>query len=269
MEVWKFLDTSFFAEANQLVQSFAGESRSDEDKNYEQTIAQLKDEIQILKTRLADETASKERAATAKDPAVEDLEKKVRELKEKNRQLILEKAELQRVSDSLKASGDLPDFVPDERERGSVLQRTLSRGGGAGECAPPDPLAARPTAPQCCCNCASSSDSEIVRKRSGDNEVPSNSTGRRAHKPQRRERSHRRAYFLWMLFCLGFSFLYRYSYVGIGETIEYSQVLARELWGWAREICQHGVRFVFSQWMWLFPGTAIVGEVGRACEASS
>ncbi|KHJ86866.1 protein kinase domain protein, partial [Oesophagostomum dentatum] len=84
-------------EANQLVQSFAGESRSDEDKNYEQTIAQLKDEIQILKTRLADETASKERAATAKDPAVEDLEKKVRELKEKNRQLILEKAELQRM----------------------------------------------------------------------------------------------------------------------------------------------------------------------------
>ncbi|CAJ0591780.1 unnamed protein product [Cylicocyclus nassatus] len=83
-------------EANQLVQSFAGESRSEEDKNYEQTIAQLKDEIQILKTRLADETASKERAATAKDPAVEDLEKKVRELKEKNRQLILEKAELQR-----------------------------------------------------------------------------------------------------------------------------------------------------------------------------
>ncbi|KAK6753900.1 hypothetical protein RB195_013096 [Necator americanus] len=83
-------------EANQLVQSFAGELRSEEDKNYEQTIAQLKDEIQILKTRLADETASKERAATAKDPAVEDLEKKVRELKEKNRQLILEKTELQR-----------------------------------------------------------------------------------------------------------------------------------------------------------------------------
>ncbi|PIO59139.1 hypothetical protein TELCIR_19408, partial [Teladorsagia circumcincta] len=50
----------------------------------------------ILKTRLADETASKERAATAKDPDVEDLEKKVRELKEKNRQLILEKTELQR-----------------------------------------------------------------------------------------------------------------------------------------------------------------------------
>ncbi|EYC01531.1 hypothetical protein Y032_0106g3743 [Ancylostoma ceylanicum] len=83
-------------EANQLVQSFAGEMRSEEDKNYEQTIAQLKDEIQILKTRLADEAASKERAATAKDPAVEDLEKKVRELKEKNRQLILEKTELQR-----------------------------------------------------------------------------------------------------------------------------------------------------------------------------
>ncbi|KAK6053692.1 protein kinase domain protein, partial [Cooperia oncophora] len=87
-------------EANQLVQSFAGESRSDEEKNYEQTIAQLRDEIQarsvILKTRLADEAASKERAATAKEPDVEDLEKKVRELKEKNRQLILEKTELQR-----------------------------------------------------------------------------------------------------------------------------------------------------------------------------
>ncbi|WKY11250.1 hypothetical protein Q1695_003092 [Nippostrongylus brasiliensis] len=87
-------------EANQLVQSFAGESKSDEDKNYEQAIAQLKDEIQarasILKTRLADEAASKERAATAREPDVEDLEKKVRELKEKNRQLILEKTELQR-----------------------------------------------------------------------------------------------------------------------------------------------------------------------------
>lgn len=33
-------------EANQLVQSFAGESKSDEEKNYEQTIAQLRDEIQ-------------------------------------------------------------------------------------------------------------------------------------------------------------------------------------------------------------------------------
>lgn len=37
----------FCVEANQLVQSFAGEMRSEEDKNYEQTIAQLKDEIQV------------------------------------------------------------------------------------------------------------------------------------------------------------------------------------------------------------------------------
>ncbi|VDO34630.1 unnamed protein product [Haemonchus placei] len=115
-------------EANQLVQSFAGESRSDEEKNYEQTIAQLRDEIQILKTRLADEAASKERAATAKEPDVEDLEKKVRELKEKNRQLILEKTELQRVSDSLMASGHFADFDSADCGRGQIIERTISRG---------------------------------------------------------------------------------------------------------------------------------------------
>uniref|UniRef100_A0A158PAC2 non-specific serine/threonine protein kinase n=1 Tax=Angiostrongylus cantonensis TaxID=6313 RepID=A0A158PAC2_ANGCA len=119
--------------ASQFIQSFSGELRSDEEKNYEQTIAQLRDEIQILKTRLADEAASKERAATAKDPAIEDLEKKVRELKEKNRQLILEKAELQRVSNPLigvqyeRLQKALEDNIAQLKLENDTLRAELSR----------------------------------------------------------------------------------------------------------------------------------------------
>ncbi|VDM51654.1 unnamed protein product [Angiostrongylus costaricensis] len=123
-----FLYILVLVEASQFIQSFSGELRSDEEKNYEQTIAQLRDEIQILKTRLADEAASKERAATAKDPAIEDLEKKVRELKEKNRQLILEKTELQRVSNLLIGVGELGDFETDGScGRGRIRDREFSR----------------------------------------------------------------------------------------------------------------------------------------------
>uniref|UniRef100_A0A1I7VBU6 non-specific serine/threonine protein kinase n=1 Tax=Loa loa TaxID=7209 RepID=A0A1I7VBU6_LOALO len=88
-----------FQEANHLIQTrFHGSSPDGETTNdsakYEQTIAQLKDEVQILKKRLAEENSSSLRPA--KDSNQEELEKKMKELKEKNRQLILDKQDLQR-----------------------------------------------------------------------------------------------------------------------------------------------------------------------------
>ncbi|VDM64517.1 unnamed protein product [Angiostrongylus costaricensis] len=65
-------------DASQFTQSFSDALRSDEDKEFEQMIAKLRDEAQAGSDC--------------------DLEKKVRELKEKNRESIAEKTELRRLA---------------------------------------------------------------------------------------------------------------------------------------------------------------------------
>ena len=65
----------------------------------EQLIAQLRDEIQILHKRLEDESTKSSVQKPTKDANVEELERRIRELKDKNCVLILEKQDFQRDAD--------------------------------------------------------------------------------------------------------------------------------------------------------------------------
>ncbi|CAI5452098.1 unnamed protein product [Caenorhabditis angaria] len=71
--------------------------KSEEERNYEAMIAQLRDEIQILNRRLEDEQSAQ--LQKPKDQA--ESEKKSKELKERIKQLALEKGELQREMENL------------------------------------------------------------------------------------------------------------------------------------------------------------------------
>lgn len=229
--------------------------------------------VQILKTRLADEAASKERAATAKDPDVEDLEKKVRELKDKNRQLILEKTELQRVSESLSAAGHFAEFDSEDCRgaRGRGVERTISRSTtGGGECAPPDPLAARPPAQRCCHRRDSSAESApLSRKRarfasySGDSlSVRSSETRGKVCRARRRRRHSRRSYFLWLLICLGLSLLYRLYQMATPEGLTQTRFFLGVLWSWALDTYQQGMQFLSDHCVGLFPGSVAMSGRG-------
>ncbi|KAJ1364675.1 hypothetical protein KIN20_024811 [Parelaphostrongylus tenuis] len=72
---------------------------------------------------------AQERAATAKNPDVEELEKKVRELKEKHCQLILEKPKLQQACRHLnnRPSLQLNHELLDELNKAYGLEKKLER----------------------------------------------------------------------------------------------------------------------------------------------
>lgn len=80
----------------QISNAFSEINSNNNAASQETLIAQLKDEIQILRRRLDDEAATIQRPA--KEANIVEMESRIKELKEKNRQLILEKQELQTVS---------------------------------------------------------------------------------------------------------------------------------------------------------------------------
>lgn len=85
-----------------------------------ETIAHLKDEIQILRKRLESELTQR----PPKDPTLEDIERKLKELKEKNRQLILEKQNLQNELEDVteRFNNQLQTWNSVTKQRDSAIQ---------------------------------------------------------------------------------------------------------------------------------------------------
>ncbi|KJH48548.1 kinase domain protein [Dictyocaulus viviparus] len=241
-----------------------GEAHSSQSKAYQTRLRELDVERHdlarksqgsssfILKTRLADEAASKERAATAKDPDVEDLEKKVRELKEKNRQLILEKTELQRVSNLLIAA-DIE--MVDRCSGGHFKEHKLSRGG---ECAPPDPLAARPSEHRCCQQRHSSLEcgalcEERARLSNACVETVAFSTDTIwTSNGRKREKQTKHSYFLWLLIGIGFLIIYCLTQTVTRDAIIHMPFFVVHFLSWLQTSCQNGVQLILRLWACLF-----------------
>lgn len=93
LEAQAVVQTHFHGSTGIVVGNGAGDSNAVEPDN----VAQLKDEINILKKRLADTVETS--AQVRREPALEELEKKYREVQTKNRQALADKTQLQNVID--------------------------------------------------------------------------------------------------------------------------------------------------------------------------